>query len=51
MSYSAGVNSPRPEPSSGASLSDRIRTARGASGTGASVFAVLLLFTLFAGDF
>lgn len=38
-------------PSSGASLSDRIRTARGASGTAASVFAVLLLFTLFAGDF
>lgn len=51
MSYSAGVNSPRPVPSGGASLRDRIRTARGASGTGASVFAVLLLFTLFAGDF
>ncbi|QNE35080.1 O-antigen ligase family protein [Leifsonia shinshuensis] len=33
------------------SLSDRVDAARGASGTGASVFAVLLLFTLFAGDF
>ncbi|WP_426623258.1 O-antigen ligase family protein [Leifsonia sp. McL0607] len=51
MSYSVGASSPRPEPSSGPSLSDRIRTARGASGTGASVFAVLVLFTLFAGDF
>ena len=51
MSYPSGVSSPRPVPSSGRSLSDRVRTARGASGTGASVFAVLLLFTLFAGDF
>lgn len=45
MSYPSGVSSPQP------SLSDSLRAARRASGTGASVFAVLLLFTLFAGDF
>ncbi|WP_454110742.1 O-antigen ligase family protein [Leifsonia shinshuensis] len=39
---------PAPRP---ASLRDRIAAARGTTGTGASVFAVLLLFTLFAGDF
>ena len=32
-------------------LSARVDAARRASGTGASVFASLLLFTLFAGDF
>lgn len=51
MSYPSGVSSPTPVPSNSVSLGDRIRAARGASGTSASVFAVLLLFTLFAGDF
>nr|WP_246313163.1 O-antigen ligase family protein [Leifsonia shinshuensis] len=32
-------------------MRDRIAAARGTTGTGASMFAVLLLFTLFAGDF
>ena len=45
MSYSAGVTSPA------SSLNDRVRAARVASGTGTSVFAALVLFTVFAGDF
>lgn len=45
MSYPAGVTSPTP------ALNDRVRAARSATGTGEAVFAALVLFTLFAGDF
>lgn len=45
MSYSAGVTSP---PSA---LKDRVRAARTSAGTGEAVFAAVVLFTLFAGEF
>ena len=51
MSYPSGVSRPSHPASGSTPLRDRVAAARGASGTGASVFAVLLLFTLFAGDF
>lgn len=51
MSYPSGVSRPTPSARGSNPLRDRVDAARGASGTGVSVFAVLLLFTLFAGDF
>src|SRR6185437_8574695 len=51
VSYPSGVSRPSHPASGSTPLRDRVAAARGASGTGASVFAVLLLFTLFAGDF
>ena len=45
MSYPSGVTSPTP------ALGARIRAARAVTGTGESVFAAVLLFTLFAGEF
>lgn len=45
MSYPSGVTSPHP------ALTDRVRAARSATGTGEAVLAALILFTLFAGDF
>lgn len=45
MSYPAGVTSPT------IALNDRVRAARSATGTGESVLASVILFTLFAGDF
>jgi len=45
VSYSSGVTSPTP------ALGARIRAARAVTGTAESVFAALLLFTLFAGEF
>jgi len=45
VSYSAGVTSPLP------ALKERVRAARSATGTGEAVFATVLLFTLFAGEF
>jgi O-antigen ligase len=45
MNYPAEVTSPP------TALTERIRAARSATGTGESVLAALVLFTLFAGDF
>lgn len=45
MSYPSGMGSPNP------SLAARVYAARNSSGTAVLVFASLLLFTLFAGDF
>lgn len=45
MSYSAGVTTPLP------ALKERVRAARSSTGTGEAVFAAVVLFTLFAGEF